>query len=31
MRLLAGDIMALGILAAVLIITATRAFHKRLE
>ena len=30
-RFLAGDIMALGILAVVLIITATRAFHKRLE
>jgi ABC-2 type transport system permease protein len=31
MRLLAGDIMALGILAAVLITRATRAFQKRLE
>jgi ABC-2 type transport system permease protein len=31
MRLLAGDIMALGIIAALLIIMATRAFHKRLE
>ena len=30
-RFLAGDIIALGVLAAVLIITATRAFHKRLE
>jgi ABC-2 type transport system permease protein len=31
MRLLAGDITALGILAAMLIIRATRAFQKRLE
>ena len=31
MRLLAGDITALGILAAVLITRATRAFQKRLE
>jgi ABC-2 type transport system permease protein len=31
MRFLAGDILALGILATLLIIRATRAFHKRLE
>src|SRR5208283_4980445 len=31
MRLLAGDILALGIIAMVLIIRATRAFQKRLE
>jgi ABC-2 type transport system permease protein len=30
-RLMAGDILALGIIAAVLITLATRAFHKRLE
>jgi ABC-2 type transport system permease protein len=30
-RLLAGDIVALGIIAALLIIRATRAFQKRLE
>ncbi|MGB7592920.1 MAG: ABC transporter permease, partial [Terriglobia bacterium] len=30
-RLLAGDIVALGIIAALLIIMATRAFQKRLE
>jgi len=31
MRLLAGDMVALGIIAAVLIVLATRAFQKRLE
>jgi ABC-2 type transport system permease protein len=31
MRLLAGDIVALGIIAALLIVMATRAFQKRLE
>jgi ABC-2 type transport system permease protein len=30
-RVMAGDIMALGIIATLLIIIATRAFHKRLE
>jgi ABC-2 type transport system permease protein len=31
MRLLAGDMLALGIIAAALIVLATRAFQKRLE
>jgi ABC-2 type transport system permease protein len=30
-RLMAGDILALAIIAAALITLATRAFHKRLE
>jgi ABC-2 type transport system permease protein len=30
-RLMAGDVLALAIIAAVMITLATRAFHKRLE